>query len=307
MINFRFHLISLVAVFLALAIGILVGTTVLDRAIVDTLRNQIEVAENNSIQRRIENDRLTDELNQQNSQSVSLAGHAVRGYLSGQNIYVFTIGNVSDTARVEILELASVADARKSGVIRFQNEFITEEKNQIAEEITALENVPVVAGEEDADKQIIKTLKFSLNIIAGAPNELPIDANAVVQNLANNNVFTFEERIEPTEPILPTSFIVLIERSIFEDELAVDFIQSLFADYPMTIGLEGNLDSKVSRNRAIDLIGDQKDQISVVDNIETPNGRTSLIIAHAQNIAGQRQIFGVSDRAQSPAPILLGQ
>ena len=37
MINFRFHIVSLIAVFLALALGIVMGATVVNRAIVDRL------------------------------------------------------------------------------------------------------------------------------------------------------------------------------------------------------------------------------------------------------------------------------
>ena len=42
MINFRFHIASLVAVFLALALGVVMGSTVVDRAIVESLRTQID-------------------------------------------------------------------------------------------------------------------------------------------------------------------------------------------------------------------------------------------------------------------------
>ena len=40
MISFRFHVVSITAVFLAIAIGVVVGSTYVDRAIVDTLRNR---------------------------------------------------------------------------------------------------------------------------------------------------------------------------------------------------------------------------------------------------------------------------
>jgi hypothetical protein len=48
MINFRFHLVSLIAVFLALGLGILVGSSVVDRAIVDNLRDEIRTVRNDS-------------------------------------------------------------------------------------------------------------------------------------------------------------------------------------------------------------------------------------------------------------------
>ena len=42
MINFRFHIVSLIAVFLALALGVVMGSTVIDRAIVDGLHDRID-------------------------------------------------------------------------------------------------------------------------------------------------------------------------------------------------------------------------------------------------------------------------
>jgi len=52
MINFRFHLVSLIAVFLALGLGILVGSSVVDRAIVDNLEREINNVKNDSNQVR---------------------------------------------------------------------------------------------------------------------------------------------------------------------------------------------------------------------------------------------------------------
>lgn len=45
MINIRFHIVSLVAVFLALALGLLVGSTLLDKATVESLRGRLQSIE----------------------------------------------------------------------------------------------------------------------------------------------------------------------------------------------------------------------------------------------------------------------
>lgn len=42
MVDFRYHLVSIIAVFLALAIGIVLGTTALNSALVDDLRHQVK-------------------------------------------------------------------------------------------------------------------------------------------------------------------------------------------------------------------------------------------------------------------------
>jgi len=62
MISFRFHVVSITAVFLAIAIGVVVGTTYVDGAVVDGLRNRIDSVEGNLDDRRAENDRLESEL-----------------------------------------------------------------------------------------------------------------------------------------------------------------------------------------------------------------------------------------------------
>jgi len=62
MINFRFHIASLIAVFLALALGIFVGSTVIDQAIVENLDRQIDRVERKADERKAENDRLKSDL-----------------------------------------------------------------------------------------------------------------------------------------------------------------------------------------------------------------------------------------------------
>src|SRR5512132_4402933 len=45
MINFRYHIVSIIAVFLALGVGLLLGTTFLDDALEDQLRGDLEELE----------------------------------------------------------------------------------------------------------------------------------------------------------------------------------------------------------------------------------------------------------------------
>ena len=62
MLNLRYHVISLVAVFLALGIGVLMGSTVVNRGVVDQLRKRLDGVEASDRKTRSENDRLTTQL-----------------------------------------------------------------------------------------------------------------------------------------------------------------------------------------------------------------------------------------------------
>jgi hypothetical protein len=44
MISFRYHLVSIVAVFLALALGVLLGTTVVNQGLIDDLNRRTDAA-----------------------------------------------------------------------------------------------------------------------------------------------------------------------------------------------------------------------------------------------------------------------
>src|SRR5436305_3179138 len=62
MLNLRYHVVSLVAVFLALGIGVIMGVTVINRGIVDQLRNRLDSVEASDRKTRKENDRLAAQL-----------------------------------------------------------------------------------------------------------------------------------------------------------------------------------------------------------------------------------------------------
>jgi len=62
MINLRYHIVSLTAVFLAMGIGLTLGSTFLDRATVDNLNGQLESLEARLEERNQEIDALRDEV-----------------------------------------------------------------------------------------------------------------------------------------------------------------------------------------------------------------------------------------------------
>jgi Copper transport outer membrane protein, MctB len=100
MINFRFHLISLVAVFLALALGVVMGSTVIDRAIVDRLSSQIESVRQRSDARRQENLALKAQIDGLQAFIDQAVPQVVRSRLQGVPVAVVAMRGVEgDTVR----------------------------------------------------------------------------------------------------------------------------------------------------------------------------------------------------------------
>ena len=63
MINFRYHVVSLTAVFLALAIGLVVGTAALNGPVADSLKDQVTALSKDNSNFRDQANQYRDELN----------------------------------------------------------------------------------------------------------------------------------------------------------------------------------------------------------------------------------------------------
>lgn len=137
MINLRFHIVSLVAVFLALAIGILTGSTLLDRATIQVLEDRQA-----SLDRR--NTELHDELDrykantQRRTQALDEFGSAalpelVPGLITDDPLLVVAARGV-DTQSVTLLQqLLSDAGAETLGTVWYDERLDLTDADRIAD------------------------------------------------------------------------------------------------------------------------------------------------------------------------------
>ncbi len=122
MVNFRYHIISIVAVFLALGVGVVMGSAVIDRAVVGTLREQQA-----AIARRIdevlqENGHLQARLAEQQQTAEQLADEGsqrlLSGALTGVPILVVAVNGAESSALDDVVETLRTADADYEGTVK---------------------------------------------------------------------------------------------------------------------------------------------------------------------------------------------
>ncbi len=125
MINFRYHIVSLTAVFLALVIGILMGTTVVSKATVDGLKANVRRAEARSAAVHRTNDQLNDELSarvevtEETDEALndSVLAHTVRDQLVDVPVLVIVTDGI-DKKRIDAtLAVLAAAGAAVPGVL----------------------------------------------------------------------------------------------------------------------------------------------------------------------------------------------
>src|SRR6516162_2025220 len=142
MINFRFHLVSLIAVFLALGLGILVGSTVVDQVIVDRLDREIKDVRHDSSQANEENRQLKDQIAQNEDFLSKAAPYAVDERLAGEPVVVIADKGVDGGTLKSILAMLKDAGAEVPGVLWLSDSWRLDKPT----DLTALHAAASVSG-----------------------------------------------------------------------------------------------------------------------------------------------------------------
>jgi Copper transport outer membrane protein, MctB len=119
LINLRYHIVSLTAVFLALAVGILMGSTVLDRGTVALLERSSSQLRRNLDTYRAENERFRDELGQWRQYGDQLLPAQVSGRLRGRQVVLVDTDAVDDPTRNAVRDVLRQAGAEYDGRVTF--------------------------------------------------------------------------------------------------------------------------------------------------------------------------------------------
>lgn len=170
MINFRFHLVSLVAVFLALGVGVAMGASFIDRATVDTMRDRVDQLEQRYRDRGVEIDDLRDELRQLDETGAALVEEGspwIAGRLEDRDVVVITPGATPEAELETAWAPLNAAGANRSGTIRLTEAIELREEHEID---AAREVLGVTTGSQAALRsRLIEQLADALALLSVAP------------------------------------------------------------------------------------------------------------------------------------------
>ncbi len=117
MVNFRFHLVSLTAVFLALALGIAIGATVLDKSTVSLLESRLNRVQTRSNDTNRVNTQLRTELGRWNQFADQAGDRLVQGRLAGASVVVLSVEGVDGDSINALRQTITNAGATLEGTL----------------------------------------------------------------------------------------------------------------------------------------------------------------------------------------------
>ena len=147
MINFRFHLASLIAIFLALALGVVVGAGVIDRGVVDTLNNRLDSVERTSDRIKGENSQLRSENSELTQAIGELQCPAVADALVAEDIGIIAVRGVDEDVVNNTVAAAQCAGGTVTGKLWLEDKWALANDDDIA----AMAASPRLVVEEAGD------------------------------------------------------------------------------------------------------------------------------------------------------------
>jgi hypothetical protein len=303
MISFRFHLVSLVAVFLALGLGILAGTTVLDQLIVAGLEEQARVLERDLEQVRQENVRVREELSLANEFNEMVVPYLVNGRLAGQDAVLITQEGTDDAAINRVREGLEAAGADVMALLSVGT------RMDLAEEADRMDLASAIGAEEATDPAELKLLTAGAvadRLSFGPEEEDLLEQLIQAEFLLNQGPGLGEQGLSELsaadvvvvvgggseQPALPPDrFLVPLVASLAGngDEQAVAAAESLESTYEFVTLLRSD--------------GETADQIVTQDNVDALLGEVGLVLALEDlMIFGEAGHYGAKDGASTLIP-----
>jgi Copper transport outer membrane protein, MctB len=122
-IDFRYHLVSIVGIFLALAVGIVLGTTALNGPVTKGLQRSLTSLSGDANSLRARNAALQRQLNGADSFAHDVAPSVLRHRLDGQRVVLISAPGAASQVEHGIATMLIDAGAAISGRIQLQNKF----------------------------------------------------------------------------------------------------------------------------------------------------------------------------------------
>ncbi|MDR1998998.1 MAG: copper transporter [Frankiaceae bacterium] len=302
MISFRYHIVSIIGIFLAFALGVAVGTAALNGAVTDRLRSQVNSLQSTGDSLRRDNQGLTQTVDAQNQFAATYGPALLGGSLTGHGIALVQAPGATDAEADAIAANLQAAGAQVSGRITLALDYFDRAR---AGDIRALATGPAhPAGLQLPATDDVGQLGGAMlaYVLVGAANQS--DISMVMAG------FTALQMVKVAGGAMQAGDLaIVVTGGAFgaQDDATAAMISALaqqlraggkgavVAGDPASAGAGGAV-SSIRANAAASAV------VSTVDDADGPLGQLTAVLALAEQLAGKAGQYGIGPGASGIAP-----
>lgn len=306
MVSFRFHIVSLIAVFLALALGIGMGVTVIDKATVDLLQRRLDSVRNEVNAANERSDGLDRLLARSNEYEQRAAEYLVARRLEGVPVVVVGVRGVDQGPLNEVRKILTEAGGVVQGTLWITDKMRLDDQGDIADLASEL-------GLSSLEKpQVRQAFLVRLNAaLAGASDVTTLEP------LIDEGFLDWEgDRVGDIARVdLSAARLVVASGAtpvVANEDVAIPLLRMLAAQpIKRVVVVESGDDGDHQRpaRRAVfagpvrsDSSLDEK--LSTVDHVELSSGRVATVLALSQLASGRTGDYGYGGSTDGAIPKL---
>ncbi len=300
MIDFRYHLVSIVAIFLALSVGIVLGTTLLKEPAIDT-------AETLANQLRVSNNELRAELKTVQGRDVANDAFVpadtprlVRDALAGERVVIVEAPGSSASMREAVQQVITESGATVSGRVALTDKYVDATQSLFVDTLaTDVKPVDMTFLPEDTPHDKAAAVLAGA-IVTGDPAQVGKTnpaAAGILDTFQRGGLITFTE-----QPAKRADLAVLIAPA--EPYTGEGAAPQAAAVVSMATGLDeagrgtvvtGPVSSSAAGGAIAALREDAVavEKVSTVDNADMPAGRVVVVYALREQLSGASGQYGM--------------
>ena len=310
MIDFRYHLVSLIAVFLAVALGIIIGTTALNEPILAEIENQVADLEQDKRALEDRTQQLQAQLDTTDAFEQALAPALVAGTLTGRNVLlVSTNEDVAPEVVEQVTALVTEAGGTVGGAISLRPEYSDPTTASSLQSYATGGGLPpgIELSPTDQTGQLVAGLLGQ--VLMTKPDGPVPDAAAVssvVSGLSSLDALSLD-----SDTVTPSDYAVVLTAGAFTQDDAgdrntalVDLVSALDAAGSGAVVAGDALSA--GENGLVGVIRADPElsaAISTVDNVGTAAGRISTVLALGSESEGTSGKYGTGEDTQPVPPV----
>ncbi len=282
MVNLRYHIVSLVAVFLALAIGVIAGTTVIDQGLVKLLEAQSDSLRNTRDELQRENAALVAELEVWDRLGERIITPMIRSVLQGQPVSVVAAHDTPADLVTSIEDAIQLAGGTVVGTLRFTDRWTFEDP----EDLDTLAAAMSVERSEPGPTVLAAAERLARRL--GGPGRIDRDED-VINRLSSAGLVTLGGMDGRTFPRSGSAVLFLSAGATgsLPDRTDIVFpIVRAYAGRGPAVVAEG-LDEETSIVEIVRSGLELRSAIGSIDHADTTPGQVALVHALAAALAGR--------------------
>ncbi len=305
MINFRYHVVSLTAVFLALAIGLVVGTAALNGPVADSLNDQVNAVGKSNEQLRGQVSQYQEELNRQEDFAVEAAPALVGDTLTGRRLLLLVMPADQEHAEA-VSAMLVTAGAKITGRISVQEKFVNPANGVELlglSDRAARPTVPTAGLPANSDGVETSSALLASALLDRTPPVAPADLQAVLNTYSAAGYLAVDEKVTgPADAVVVVSGLPPVDRdAAAKNRATVTMVAQFASRKPVVVAGSG----VGAGNVVTEVRGDPtlSRTISTVDNAATAQGQVVTALAAAELIVqGRSGQYGLAAGATSLMP-----